>query len=96
MVQQRAQRLALARLRRQGRQFPCGLREQVLERLLQGGLRRVERRVLPFENGVVMRQARLVQAIDQRNPLDPSLTPRRQPLLAGGAVDIIAALMRPT
>ena len=43
MVQQRAQRPALARLVRQADQLPGGLREQAVERLLQRALRRVER-----------------------------------------------------
>ena len=47
MVQQRAQRLALARVLRQGGQLPPGFREQAVERFLQRGLRRVERRALP-------------------------------------------------
>ena len=54
-----------------------------------------KRRALPFTAGVVMDQARLVQAIDQRNPLDPSPAPMRQPHFAGRAVDKITALMRP-
>ncbi len=58
--------------------------------------RRVERRALPFDPWVVTGQARLVQAIEQRNPLDPSPAPPRQPHLTGGAVDEIPAYVDPT
>ena len=96
MVQQRAQRPALARLVRQADQLPGGLREQAVERLLQRALRRVERRRLALDHGVVMSQPRLVQAVDRRDPLDPSLAPVRQSHLAGRALDKIAAHMGPT
>ena len=59
-------------------------------------LRRVERRRLALDHGVVMSQPRLVQAVDRRDPLDPSLAPVRQSHLAGRALDKIAAHMGPT
>ena len=96
MVQQRAQRPALARLVRQADQLPGGLREQAVERLLQRALRRVERRRLALATGVVMLQPRPVQAVDRSDPLDPSLAPARQSHLAGRALDKIAAHMGPT
>ena len=43
-----------------------------------------------------MSQPRLVQAVDRRDPLDPSLAPVRQSHLAGRALDKIAAHMGPT
>ena len=46
--------LALARLLRQAGKLPFGLREQAVERLLQRALRRVERRRLALDPGVVM------------------------------------------
>ena len=76
--------------------LPGGLREQAVERLLQRALRRVERRRLALDHGVVMSQPRLVQAVDRRDPLDPSLAPVRQSHLAGRALDKIAAHMGPT
>ena len=67
--------LALARLVRQAGEFPRGLREQAVERLLQCALRCVERRRLALDPGVVMLQPRLVQAVERRDQLDPSLAP---------------------
>ena len=43
-----------------------------------------------------MLQPRLVQPVDRRDPLDPSLAPVRQSHLAGRALDKIAAHMGPT
>ena len=51
---------------------------------------------LALDHGVVMSQPRLVQAVDRRDPLDPSLAPVRQSHLAGRALDKIAAHMGPT
>ena len=96
MVDERAQGLALARLVGQAGELPLGLREQAVERLLQRALCRVERRRLALKPGAVMLQPRLVQAVDRRDPLDPSPAPFRQADLAGRALDKIAPLMRPT
>ena len=79
---ERAQGLALARLVGQAGELPFGLREQAVERLLQRALRRVERRRLALKPGAVMLQPRLVQAVDRRDPLDPSPAPFRQADLA--------------
>ena len=94
MVQQRAQRPALARRVRQAGQLPfaasanrpssasfsapCAASNAGVWRLIV--------------TGVVMSQPRLVQAVDRRDPLDPSLAPVRQSHLAGRALDKIAAL----
>ena len=93
MFRQGAQRLAFARGVGQGGQLRVG--EQALDRLSKIVLRRVERRCLKFEPGVVMLQPCVVQPEDLRDPLDLSLTPLRQPLLAGRAVDKVPANMRP-
>ena len=77
MVDERAQGLALARLVGQAGELPFGLREQAVERLLQRALCRVERRVWR-SSPAVMLQPRLVQAVDRRDPLDPSPAPFRQ------------------
>ena len=87
--------LALARLVRQAGEFPRGLREQAVERLLQCALRCVERRRLALDPGVVMLQPRLVQAVERRDQLDPSLAPLRQFHLAGRALDKIPAHVGP-
>ena len=76
--------------------FPRGLREQAVERLLQCALRCVERRRLALDPGVVMLQPRLVQAVERRDQLDPSLAPLRQFHLAGRALDKIPAHVGPT
>ena len=97
MLEQRAQRLALARLGRQVGQLRFALREQVLDGLLQRGLRRVERGRLAFESasGVVMLQPLLVQPDDRRKPLDPSLAPLPQLRLASRTLDEVAPLVDP-
>ena len=46
--------------------------------------------------GVVVLQPRVVQPVDRRDALDPSLAPVRQSHLAGRALDKIAAHMGPT
>ena len=95
MIHQRAQRLALARLVGQAGELLFGLREQAVERLLQPALRRIERWRLALKAGVVMLQTRLVQAVEHRDLLDPSLAPLRQAHLAGRALDKVAPLMAP-
>ena len=42
-----------------------------------------------------MLQPRLVQAVDRRDPLDPTLAPLRQPHLAGSALDKVSPLVAP-
>ena len=75
MIEERAQRLALAGLVRQGGEFTLGLREQGVDRPIQRGLHRVERRRLMLEAGVVVAEPRAVQPVDFRDPLDPSFAP---------------------
>ncbi len=96
VVHQRAQRLGPERFRRQAGQLRLGVGEQPVDRLLQRALRRIERRGLVFETGVVMLQPRPVQPVDLRDPLDPSLAPAGEPHMAGSAVDEGSALVRPT
>ncbi len=96
MVEKGAQRPGLARMVRQGGQFRFGLREQALDRLVQLARRRPERRRLTFAAGVVQFKPLPVQAVDRRDPPDPSLAPFLQPRLARRSLDKIAALMTPT
>ena len=65
------------------------------DRLLEIVLRRVERRCLKFETGIVLFQPRLAQPEDLRDPLDPSLAPLGQLHLAGRALDKISPYVTP-
>ena len=87
--------LGPARPVRQAGQFRFGVCEQLVGRLFQLALRRVERWRLFLAAGVVMPQPGLVQLVDRRDSFDPLLAPVRQPCLTGRTVDEVAALVRP-
>ena len=95
----RSERSAFAPARsvRHAGQLRFGVCEQLVDRLLQFGVRRIERRRLAFEreSGVVMLQPRIVQPVDLRDPLDPSSAPPGEPHMPGRAVDKAAPLMGP-
>ncbi len=99
LVDEDAQPLAMfrqeahARGVRQGGQLRVG--EQALDRFLKIVLGRVERRCLKSEPGIVMLQPCVVQPEDLCDPLDPSLTPLRQPHLASRAVDKVSPCVAP-
>jgi len=95
VVHERTQRLGLAGQVREDDQFTLGLHEQGVDRPLQRGLRRVERRRLALATRIVMLQPISVQPVDLRDPLDPPLAPLRQLRLPGGGLDKIAAHMTP-
>ena len=98
MVQQGAERPALAGLVREAVEFPSRRREQLPERALQFAMRRRERRVpmIGIETGVVLFQPRPVQPVKPRDAPGPAPLPLRRRLVAGRALDEIPARMRPT
>ena len=97
MVQQGAERPALAGLVREAVEFPSRRREQLPERALQFAMRRRERRVpmIGIETGAVLFQPRPVQPVKPRDAPGPAPLPLRQRLVAGRALDEIPSRVDP-
>ena len=95
VIDQRAQRLGPARGVRQPCQLRLGVGEQAGERRFQRALRRVELPRLCLANRGVMRQTCIVEPVELRDALDPSLAPAPEPDMAGGTVEEGTSLVRP-
>ena len=96
LVDERAQRLALARVLRQTGQFPLRCREQAVERRRERALRRVEHNALALDAGDVAAQPHLAPAVDRGDPRSQaSHGPAGQPDQGGGAMDEVPPQVRP-